>query len=231
MYDDDDPGAAARTAQDSVPRPHAQELPAAFVDWQVAERRAIFAALERGELPRSFAAHLPVVSTLDPGPFPIHSATKGAGLTPKDADLPQLVGAIEDCLASSAALPWPETLARRIEVARLLYDHPEHIDRRRFGLIEIFRGQTYRNILRDPRVTLLFTGPGPQYLSYQVHGVAEVVGLDDARFRFILGMRHLFERDRFHIQQPDYAVGYLLWVHEVIEKTPRQLPARAALEG
>lgn len=215
------PVAAARAAHEPAPWQDARELPASFIDWQIAERRQVFAALERGELPRSFAAHLPVVSTIGGGPFPVHSATKGAGLTPKDAELPQLIGAIEDCLALCAARPWPATLGRRIALARLLYDHPEHIDRRRLGLIEIFRGQTYHNILDDPRVTLLFTGPGPHYLSYQVNALATVVAADDPCFRFILGMRQLFERDRFHIQQPAYPTGYLLWVHAVIEKTPR----------
>lgn len=201
----------------------AQELPKAFLDWQLEERRTLFSALERGETPRVFAAHLPVVSTLGPGSFPIHSATKGAGLTARDADIPQILRDIESCLALCERRPWAETLSHRIAVARRLYDQPERIDPRRLGLIEIFRGQTHRNLLADPRATLLFTGPGPRYPSFQVNCEAEIIGPDDPRFGFVLGMRQLFERDRFHIQQPDYPLGYLMWVREVIEKTPRQL--------
>lgn len=206
-----------------LPEDGARELPQVFIDWQVAERRELFAALDRGDVPRSFAAHLPVVSTLGPGAFPIHSATKGAGLTPRDDLLPELVREIDRCLASCEGRPWPETLGRRIATARLLYDYPERIDPRRLGLIEIFRGQTYRNALREPRVTLLFTGPGPRYPSFQVNGIAEIVEHDDLRFRFVRGMRLLFERDRFHIQQPGFSVGYLVWVHEIADKTPRTL--------
>lgn len=205
------------------PEEGACELPQAFLDWQVAERRELFASIERGEMPRSFAAHLPVLSTLGQGAFPVHSATKGAGLTPRDDLLPGLLREIDQCLAYCEERPWPETLGRRVACARLLYDHAERIDPRRLGLIEIFRGQTYRNLLRDPRVTLLFTGPGPRYPSFQINGIAEVVEPDDARFRFVRAMRLLFERDRFHIQQPGFSVGYVVWVHEVIEKTPRAL--------
>lgn len=201
----------------------ARVLPEAFLDWQIEERRALFSALERGEMPRVFAAHLPVVSTLGPGFFPIHSATKGAGLTPADEDIPWLLSEIESCLAFCEGSPWPATLSRRIAVARLLYDEPSRIDPRRFGLIEIFRGQTYRNLLGDRRATLLFSGAGPHYPSFQVGCEAEIIEMNDQRFRFVFGMRQLFERDRFHIRQPDYPLGYLMWVREVIEKTPHQL--------
>lgn len=200
----------------------ARVLPEPFLDWQIEERRALFSALERGEAPRVFAAHLPVVSTLGPGFFPIHAATKGAGLTPTDGDIPWLLREIESCLAFCEGRPWPATLSHRISVARLLYDDPSRIDPRRLGLIEIFRGQTYRNLLRDRRATLLFSGAGPRYPSFQVNCEAEIIGPDDQRFRFVSGMRQLFERDRFHIQQPDYPLGYLMWVRTVIEKTPRQ---------
>lgn len=205
----------------------ARALPGAFLEWQLGERRALFSALETGVAPRSFAAHLPVVSTLGPGAFPIHSATKGAGLTPWDEDLLWLVREIDACLEHCRGRPPKETLGRRLATARMLYGEPALIDPHRLGLIEIFRGQTYRNLLADSRATLLFTGAGPRYSSFQVNCVAELIGPADLRFRFIRGMRLLFERDGFHIEQPEYPLGYLMWVREVIEKTPRQLPGGA----
>ncbi len=189
--------------------------------WQLDGRREIFEALERGESPKSFASHLPAVSTLGSGPFPIHSANKGTGLTPRDSELPRILAAVKECLEWCEDRPWQETEARRIAAARLLYDDPDAIDTRRFGLIEIFRGQTFRNLQAGSKAALLFTGGPPEWLSYQVNCAAEIIGPDDARFQFVLAMRQLFERDRFHIQQPDYPIGYLFWVHEVIEKTPR----------
>jgi len=209
----------------------AVELPWDFVDWQLRERGHIFDALERGELPRSFSAHLPAVSTVGTGAFPIHCCNKGVGMTPRDELIPDLLREIDDTLAWCRERSWNETRARRIEVARMLYDHPERVDARRFGLIEIFRGKTYDNLLRDPRASLLFTGAAPTWRSYQVNVVAEVVERDDPRFQIILGMRMLFESDRFHIQQLQYPLGYLFWVHEVVEKTPLMGRAGRARAG
>jgi hypothetical protein len=209
-------------AQQPAPSPEAgaQELPSEFIDWQLRERAMLFESLESGEFPRSFAAHLPSVSTMGSGAFPIHCCNKGVGMTPKDELIPELVREIKDTLKWCESRSWKESQARRIEVARLLYDHREKVDERRFGLIEIFRGQTFANLANNPCASLLFTDVAPNWLSYQVNVVAEVVEADDPRFQLILGMRLLFESDRFHIQQLEYPLGYLFWVHEVIEKTP-----------
>lgn len=216
-----------------TPKPSqgAQPLPDEFIQWVLAERQQAFSAFERGEMPATFASHLPVVSSIGTGDFPIHSATKGAGLTARDEEIHRLLREIDDCLASCEGRPWSETMGQRIQVARELYDRQDRIDPRRLGLIEIFRGNTYHNVLRNPRVALLFTGPWPRYRSYQINCVAEVVQGDDPRFRAILGMRQLFEHDRFHIQQPMYPLGYLLWVHEVIDKSPRFGHAGRCLAG
>lgn len=213
------------------PEESAEALPEAFLDWQLDGRREIFGALERGEFPTTFACHLPAVSTLGTGAFPIHCANKGVGLLPTAEALPGLLQEIHDCMQWADGRDWRESQARRIATARALYDHRDRVDPRCFGLIEIFRGQTFRNIERCPQATLLFTGIAPGWRSYQVNCVAEVVRPDDMRFQYILGMRELFERDRFHVQQPDYPLGYILWVNEVIEKTPRFGDAGRKLVG
>jgi len=43
-----------------------------------------------------------------------------------------------------------ETRALRVATAREFYAHPEHVDWRRLGLLEIFEGDTYRNLARRP---------------------------------------------------------------------------------
>ena len=35
-------------------------------------------------------------------------------------------------------------------------------------------------------------------------------------------MRLLFEYDSFRVQQPDYPSGYVFWICEVYEKSPRK---------
>lgn len=198
-------------------------MPALFLDWQCGERRAMFAQLRRGGIPRFLAAHLPVVSTLNgaEAAFPIHSATKGVGLLPKPEFLDEHLTQLRDFLARCHGKSPRESLDQRVEVALSLYGRPDCIDASTFGGIEIFRGQTYRNLLRDARTTLLFTGLGPRYLSYQFNCLAEIAEPEDRRFLFLRGMRLLFETERFHIQQPEYPLGYLFHIQEVFEKTPR----------
>lgn len=212
----------------------AQELPQAFVQWQVTARLAAFDGLARGKTIRQFGVHLPVVATLRPavqlpdelqlpdkqGAFSIHTATKGAGLTPKDEHLPNYVEILRMALGRAEGRPWDDSLAVRLAAARVLYERPEEIDRRRLGLLEIFQGATYRNILADPRVTLHYTGPGPAYPSFQINGWAEVVGPGDPRFEYLYLARQLFEHDHFHIHQPAYPFGYVVWVGEVFDKSP-----------
>ncbi len=115
--------------------------------------------------------------------------------------------------------------SERIAAALSLYNRPERVDTSVFGGIEIFCGQTHQNLLADPRAALLFTGFGPQYLSYQFNCQVEILEPDDGRFEFLLGMRLLFEMERFHIQQPQYSLGYVFHIREIFDKTPRVVHA------
>lgn len=208
--------------------PRCKHMPAVFLEWQLRERQDMFEMLLKGEHPRFWAAHLPVLSTCneDDAAFPIQSVTKGVGLLPKEKYLAESVAQINKCLECCWDRPPAETRQKRIEAARLLYDRAERIDDTAFGSIEIFRGQTYRNLVRDARATLLFTSPGPHYLSYQFNCIAQIVDPDDLSFQFIRGMRFLFEMERFHIQQPEYPLGYVLHIKEVLDKTPRRVGDR-----
>ena len=201
------------------------KMPAVFLEWQCQERQAMFAALRRGEMPRFLASHLPVVSTLnsEPAAFPIHSSTKGVGLFPKEEHLTEHVDEINGCLERSQHKHPPDSLGERIEVTLSLYNRPERIDQGVFGGIEIFRGQSHRNLLADARAALLFTGFGPQYVSYQFNCDVELIESPDPRFQFLRGMRLLFEQERFHIQQPEHTLGYVFHIREVFDKTPRAL--------
>ena len=42
-------------------------MPPEFLEWQCEERRLMFAALNKGQMPSFLASHLPVVSTLNDG--------------------------------------------------------------------------------------------------------------------------------------------------------------------
>ncbi len=110
----------------------------------------------------------------------------------------------------------------RVQAAGELLQHPEHIDPYRLGSLEIFEGQTFKNIQNDPRVALLFTGGGPEYLSFQLNCAAEILGAGHPVYEFLRLSRLLFEFEQFHIAQPKYPYAYQFWVCEIKEKTPRR---------
>ena len=102
-----------------------------------------------------------------------------------------------------------------------IYSAPERLDRRCLGTLEIFQGQTFKNIRQDARVSLHYTGVGPDYPSFQINAVAEIVEPGDARFEYLYWARQLFEHDSFHIQQPAYPSGYVFWLGEVFDKSSK----------
>lgn len=128
---------------------------------------------------------------------------------------------MESLLRGSQELGWEASLRDRVALVSSLYAQPDHWDRRFLGSLEIFRGQTYANIQQDPRVTLNYVGTGPDYPSFQVNAVAQIKGPENLHFQFLFWARQLCEYDAFHIQQPDYPSGYLFWVCEVFDKSPK----------
>ena len=213
--------ALAKISQNTLDS-HAQKLPFEFIEWQMTSRHQAYERVANGERPTSFASHLPVAITLNQGEgsFATHTATKGTGFTPFDEHLDYYVNLFNDCLVKCKGKPWPETLDDRISVIREFYANQKHIDFRRLGMIEIFRGRTFQNLTADPRITLHYTGEGPEYPSFQINGRAEMIGPEDKRFQFLYLARQLFEQDKFHIRQPDYSLGYLVWVQETYDKSP-----------
>jgi hypothetical protein len=198
------------------------EMPDELLTWQLDSRRAIFEAVAKGTRPTDFHAHLPVVATFNEElTFPVHTATKATGLLPGDEHINEYIAAASACLDGARDRPWEESLASRVTMAKRLYENPEHIDRRKLGLVEIFQGQTYRNLQRNPLMTIQYTGAGPEYLSYQLNGVVERIGPGDPRFDFLHLMRMLFEYNAFHVQQPAYPSGYVFWISEIFDKSPR----------
>lgn len=204
-----------------------QEMPERLFAWQLHSRLAMFERIGRGSQIPDFHAHLPVVATFNEElTFPVHTATKATGLLPRDEHLDDYILTLSSCLDDAADKPWEESQASRIATARRLYDNPEHIDRRKLGLVEIFQGQTYRNLVRNPLMAVQYTGAGPEYPSYQLNGVVEMIGPGDPPFEFLHLMRRLFEYNSFHVQQPAYPSGYLFWMSEVFDKSPRTRAGR-----
>ena len=200
------------------------ELPEKFVEWQLDYKRRIYDAIAKDEYIAFNAGHLPVVGTLGEGFVP-NLANKGVGFTPKDEHIEHYVKLVEDTVERIQALPphaVDETRDLRIATAREFYAHPEHIDWRRLGLLEIFEGDTYRNLTRRPMASVLWTGQSPIFVSFQVDCAVEIIPKDNPRYRFSWAMRRLFEYEPCHVVQTMFPYAYTFWVYGFHDKTPKR---------
>lgn len=202
-----------------------QALPDHFVQWQLDYKRRIYDAIEKDQYIAFNAGHLPVVATLGEDGLAPNLANKGVGFTPKDEHIEHYVKLVEDAVEQIVKLPphaVDETRALRVGTAREFYAHPEHIDWRRLGLLEIFEGETYKNLTRRPLASVLWTGDSPVFVSYQVDCAVEIIPKEDPRYRFSWAMRRLFEYEPFHVVQTMFPYAYTFWVIGAHDKTPKR---------
>ena len=219
-------GSIARLNQNGHSREfEIKELPEKFVNWQLDYKKYIYDTIEKDEYVAFNQGHLPVVATMGSGsPFP-NLANKGVGFTPKDEHLAHYVQFVEDAVEQISKLPphaVDETRALRVGTAREFYAHPEHIDWRRLGLLEIFEGTTLRNLIEHPLASVLWTGNSPVFVSYQVDCVVEIITPEHPRYRFSWAMRRLFEYEPFHVVQTMFPYSYTFWVYDWHDKTPKR---------
>ncbi len=202
-----------------------KELPENFIRWQLDYKQRVYAAIEQDQYVAFNAGHLPVVGTWDLGSTFPNLANKGVGFTPKDEFMDHYVNLVEGAVAEIEQLPphaVDDTRRLRIATAREFYAHPEHIDWRRLGLLEIFEGSTYRNLSQNPMAAVLWTGDSPIFVSFQVNCVVEVITPEHPRYRFSWAMRRLFEYEPFHVVQTMFPYSYTFWVYDWKEKTPKR---------
>ncbi len=195
------------------------------VDWFDDGRRTAYRQIVGDGGPvRSFAQHLPMVVTWRPGGlFPCNCGNKGVGFLPREAQLGHQIEAFERVMRDTRGRPWQDSLKARIRtVARFYFDH-EAVDHRLVTGLEIFEKRTYANLRTNPYASLLFTGEGPTYLSFQLNCAVEVVEEGDPRHRFVMLARTMFEHDDFHITQQRFPHAYLFWITELLDKTPFQV--------
>lgn len=201
------------------------ELPEKFIRWQLDYKHKIYNAIENDEYIAFNAGHLPVVGTWDEDSLVPNLANKGVGFTPKDEYLEHYLKIVEDAVEKIQKLPSHavnDTRDLRISAAREFYAHPEHIDWRRLGLLEIFEGFTFKNLSKNPFASVLWTGNSPVFVSFQVDCVVEIITPDDPRYRFSWAMRRLFEYEPFHVVQTMYPYSYCFWVTNWKDKTPKR---------
>lgn len=169
------------------------------------------------------SVHQPAVSTQDPtSPFPINSANKRVRLTLHDVEIPDVIEDLEGQILALQGKTLEETFLERQEIYRNIYLDDSKINRFRLGIVEMYGGTTYRNIRRDPRVTLMFDWyrhKEPRNIGIQLNCVAEIVPPGDDFYRFMTLMLYLFGRRYLDLRQTTYPCAYKLWISEVKMKS------------
>ncbi|MBN2154348.1 MAG: hypothetical protein JW839_23030 [Candidatus Lokiarchaeota archaeon] len=204
----------------------AMELPRPFLEWQSEARMRMFKAMTQGGAGqvRVQPAHLPVLATWDAGDgagdFPVNLSTRGMGILPKADKLAHYTSSLERARAESAGRPIQETLPARLRAMEAFYVNVDNFDTRLLGGLDIFEGQTAKNMEHNPRVALLYTGEAPKYPSFQFNAVVEKVLPGNPHYQFLLAARELFATDAFHVHQDRYPFGYICKIVEIKDKTP-----------
>jgi nucleotide-binding universal stress UspA family protein/rubrerythrin len=202
-------------------------LPEKFADWIEHGRRGMYDKLLGKGSPGFFTSHLPVMSTFAKDkPFPYNCSNKGVGFLPKPEYLEHFKDLFRRTLENTRGRPWRESLKERIAAVSSFYFDREKIDFRALSTLEIFEKGTYRNLSRTPLAALHYTGNAPDYVSFQLNCAVEIVKPDDPRHEFVHLARIMFEYDSFHIAQTNFPYAYVLWISEVLDKTPFRVPAK-----
>ena len=199
-----------------------QPLPAKYADWFAAGRQRLYDSLLDGSRSvRFFAQHLPVLVTQGEGSvFPFNCCHKGVSLIPKAECLSEFIELFRTTLAWAKSRPWEESLPQRIQAVSKFHFDREKIDYRAMSTLEIFQRRTLQNLRRTPLASLLFSGDGPDYVSFQLNCAVEILEPDEPRHTFVVLARSLFEHDSFHLTQQHYPHSYIFWISEVLDKTP-----------
>lgn len=190
-------------------------LPAVFMDWQIRTRIANVRFFLTGQGGHDFAVHTGYMATLGPpGAFPLNAAAKGIGLLPR-GDLSSLTGEIDALVARTLAEGEQKTRQARLQFLLKLYETVP-FQARVLTTIEIYGKATWRNIMADPRCTVLFSSY--RNTSYAVNGVAEVVRPEHPVYRYVVALHDLFHPPRG--PRREYPAVYRIWACEAWDKTP-----------
>jgi hypothetical protein len=189
-------------------------LPDKFLQWQSESRIKLFNhLLQKGaNAIRTQPAHLPVLASIGSPPFSINLTSRGIGVLPIPEQLEAVTHRFEETRKSIEGQEWAESLHTRATTAKEFYASYKNFDRWLLGGLEIFEGQTAKNLQENPFASLLYTGEAPRFPSYQFNGVIEFVKDNNPYYHFLLAARQLFAFDPFHVRQIRYPHGYLFHV-------------------
>ncbi len=197
-------------------------LPDDFLLWQSEARLSMFENMEKNGAKgvRMAPVHIPVLASVGSGMFPINLASRGIGLLPKQEYLQEFIIEFRKARAQADESNFAASLKDRLAFVRKFYSSIEHFDPYILGGLEIFEGQTPKNLMKNPVASLLYSGEAPRFSSYQLNGFVTFVEEGNPHYDFLLAARELFAFDAFHVTQQRYPYGYLFHVIQIRNKTP-----------
>ncbi|MDF1540412.1 MAG: hypothetical protein P1Q69_16070 [Candidatus Thorarchaeota archaeon] len=155
-------------------------------------------------------------------PFPVNCATKSIRLTLTDTEIDKTVDDLEGQLLALQGMPFEDTVEERIQMYRNTFIDDSKIDRLRLGALEIYGDNTYRNVQRDPRVSLgLYWRDQATGMtrSYQVNAIAEIIEPGTPFFKYMRVLRSLFSSRFVETRRGEYVAAYKLWLSEYHDKS------------
>ncbi len=190
-----------------------------------------------------FGAHLPVYITNNPqdGLFRVNAATKGTGFVAKEAYLDyyidkfRIISEKTNLPGGASAEEKANSVRTRISAILEFYENTDKIDLRCLAGLEIWPGNSSKNVMLDPRVSLHFLGMPTseqhmRYQQWQINCIWEKIAQSDKRFIFGVALRQLtmghvgksFVPGHIPSEQTPirgkHPFGWTLWVVETLDK-------------
>jgi hypothetical protein len=194
------------------------------------------AASHKESIAASMGAHIATFITYNSeSPLKITSSSKGVLLLPQKDLLPDIIKRQTDVIAMQYGDPmpnmenvrpnkekWDAAEPVRQEFLEYLYKDG-NIDWGMLGVLEIFEGQTIKNIIKNPECCFHFLGMlGPMgrgFQAYQINCIAEIIK-EGPELTYMRNMKIMSDFYGGHIPQKRYSTGYLCHVIEVYDKNP-----------
>ncbi|MHA1973908.1 MAG: hypothetical protein ACTSW1_13000 [Candidatus Hodarchaeales archaeon] len=179
--------------------------------------------------------HSPPLATRSPeGFFPVNTAAKGIGFVPKEEHLEKWVERFEVLINEAIENGEDTNKKERLMALADLYDSREELDPYVLGTLELYGFRSWRNMQYDPRVSVIYNttemkSPSrPNYISFEVKGIVEVVEKGSLRWRWQRNIHDLFHlwkaKER---REGDWPVAVLnIHVLQTIDKRPFPSPSK-----
>jgi len=197
-------------------------LPPGYVEWSFTRRLQDLTEWRAGRMPPLAGPHCAMVAsygaTQTDSAFRINNAVKGIGWLPREECLREALAHLEQ----THTAPWPEKLTqleRWYRDDRAMFDHTRQVSLELYTAAGLAT-QSYRNMMTDPRVALVFLDMAH---SFELHCIAHVLHDDDTALtryeRDVIKYANAIH-DYVHGGGGRVAIAVLYYVIDVFDNSP-----------